>query len=213
MNYIKFLSIKLKHLIVSVCILISLNSCGKKDKETYHEEIDYSDFNYFQIINLKNRDSSTDQLIELEIYGSTKENKFLNQAKWFLKTDVDIDSLNSHFYKLEFNEYKPLNYKGHIDVVYEKKKIIEVEFKAITSKNDGKEEVLSFKSNNSNRVNFKFLNVDSQNPIKGVLCIKIETEFLVEESKEYLVGHYFEYMLVDTNKLTNNSFIDEYKNK
>ncbi|MCB4809398.1 hypothetical protein LG651_14170 [Tamlana sp. 62-3] len=213
MNYNKFLSVKLTRLIISLCILISLNSCDKKDKKTYNDEINYSDFNYYKIINTKNRESSTDQLIELEIYGTTKENMFVNQVKSFLKTDVDIDSLNSHFYTLKFNEYKPLNYKGYIDIVYGKEKVIDIEFKVITSTNNEKEEILSFKSIDSNRVNFNFINVDSKNPIKGVLCIKIESELIVEEGEEKIVGYYFEYMFVDTKKFTNNSFIEEYKNK
>lgn len=137
------------------------------------EAIDFTKHNYYWIKSLKKRESVTDQLIELQVYGTTKENIFLYQAKHFSGTG--IDSLNSHFYNLDFKEYQPFNYKGHLDVVYEKKKLLNIEFKAITSANTEEDKILSFKSNGSNRVNFSFFNTNSEHKIKGVLCITIET--------------------------------------
>lgn len=199
----------MKNLVFIFSLLLLTYSCGKEKTADNSAENSYDNFDLYTVKTIKGTDSNTKKNIELEVYESVKGKKFLNQTKEYINTD--IDSSNSRFYNLEFKKNKAHNYEGNINVIYEKKKIKEIEFKVVTSTHTEKNKILSFKSSDSNTINFKFLNTDSSHPIKGVLCINIETDLLIEGEKE--AGYYIEYMLIDSEKTTDNLFIEKYKKK
>jgi hypothetical protein len=193
----------MKYFVNLFALLLLLSSCGK-EKENVNN--DFDDFDFYQIKTINGIDRNAKTKLDIQVYESIKGKKFVNQVKQY--KNEKIDSLNSHFYTLEFIKTEPNNYKGNIQLTYESKKILEIEFKVITTIAE-KPKSLTFKSNNTNRISFKFSNTDSASPLKGVLCIKLETEVLVNGKKEK--GYYNEYMFVDNNKTTDNLFIKKYK--
>ncbi len=191
----------MKYFINLFFLMILLNSCVKEKKT---EDANFDNFSFYEIKEINGIDRTTKTNFEIQVYESLKGKKFVNQVKQY--KNEKIDSSMSHFYNLEYKEIKHNNYRGKIQLMYETKKILEIEFKVITNKSS---KPLTFKSNISNNISFEFSNTDSLSPIKGVLCFKIETEILIGRKKR--IGYYEEHMFVDSNKLTDNLFIKKYK--
>ena len=197
----------MKYLLNLIVLIFLLTSCGKgKDDKNSNYDFDFNNPDLYLIKTIKGIDKTTEKYVEIQIYESVKGDKFINQVKEF--KNEEIDSSNSHFYTLESTKIKPNIYKGKIQLMYENEKILGIEFKTIT-KVDDEFKTLTFNSDNSNHVLFNMTNTDSNPEIKGVLCVKIETEILIEDKKEK--GYYKRYMFVDNNKVTDNLFIKKYK--
>ena len=204
---------KIKNCINIFGLIILLNSCGKEQK-TNNDKNAYENMDSYQIETTKQNVKTIDGIelnekteLEIQLYKSISEKTIPNQVKFF--KNQKIDSLKSHFYNLTYKKINENKFKGNIVLVYNQEKIIEIEFKAITV-NHKKNNILIFKSDNSNSVFFEFENMETDSPIKGVLSIKIETEVLIEGKN--VKGYLQKYMFVDSNTITDNLFINKYKN-
>jgi hypothetical protein len=200
----------MKYFISLFFIVVILNSCGKENK-IENENIDFN--NFYQIITNKQKVGSIDGIplkekteIEVQYYEPLKGKKIANQIKFY--KNQKIDSLKSRFYNLKFKKIKSKKYNGNIELMYCNKKIVEIEFKAITSLSNGMK-TLTFKSNNSNKIHFDFENTNYEFPIKGVLCIKIESDTVINGEK--IESYYNRYMFVDNNEMTDNLYIKKYE--
>lgn len=200
----------MKYFINLFFIVILLNSCGKENK-TENETINFE--NFYQIKSIKQKVRTIDGIackekteVEIQFYEPLKGKRFANQIKFY--KNQKIDSLKSHFYNLNFKKINTNRYNGNIELMYSKEKIIEIEFKALTSLSN-KTKTLIFKSNNSNKILFDFTNNNYEFPIKGILCIKIEADTIIKGEK--IEGYIKRFMLVDNNQMTDNLYIKNYK--
>ena len=191
-------------------LVILLNSCGK-DNKTGNETIDFN--NFYQIKTIKQKIGTIDGVackdkneLEIQYYEPLKGKKIANQYKFYKNNK--IDSLKSYFYDLKFKKVASDSYSGDIELMYHKEKILEIEFKAITSWSN-KTNTLAFKSNNSNKIHFDFTNTNYEFPIKGILCVKIEADTIIKGKK--IEGYSNRFMLVDNNVMTDNLYIKKYK--
>ena len=191
-----------------IIIVLLLNSCNDQEKKDLHD----STINYllegkdiFKVDTIKGNIKTTKRDIELQVYQSFYKKKFLNQAIEY-ERNGNIDTLNSHFFRLELNEITKNNFKCKIWLNYEGEIIKEIDLKILSYK-EGKPIEMSFISNNSNEISFDFVNENSEATLVGVLCIKIETEM----EDQTTTGYYKRYMFVDSHDLTDNIFIKKYK--
>jgi len=191
-------------------LLILLQSCGKENK-TENETFDFD--NLYQIKTVKQNVGTIDGVackdkteLEIQFYEPLNGEKIANQVIFYKNNK--IDSLKSHFYNLKFKKIKANRYNGDIELMHNKEKIIEIEFKAITSLSN-QIKPLTFKSNNSNKIHFDFTNTNHEFPIKGVLCIKIDADTIIKGEK--IEGYVNRFMFVDNNEMTDNLYIKKYK--
>lgn len=194
-------------LIILVIIFGSCSEQKERKSENNEQSSLLEEFNIHKIYTIEANDSTTETQVEVQIYQSLDDKKFVNQAIHYHK-DKTIDTLNSYFYRLDFNETSKNNYKGEIWLNYEGGKIEEIEFKTLTYETS-EPLISSFVSNNVNTISFGFFNNNSEAPLIGVLCVKIETEVLIGE--EITKGYYKRYIFVDSNEITDNLFIKKYK--
>lgn len=200
----------MKYFINLIFLVILLNSCFKENK-TENETINFD--NFYQIKTIKQKIGTIDGVapkdkneLEVQFYKPLKGKKIANQVKFY--KNLKIDSLKSHFYNLKFKKVNTDRYQGNIELMYNKEKILEIEFKAITSMSN-KIKNLTFKSNHSNKVHFDFTNTNDEFPIKGVLCIKIKVDTIIKGEK--IEGYSNRFMFVDNNEMTDNLYIKKYK--
>jgi hypothetical protein len=200
----------MKYITKLLISLILLQSCGKENK-TENETFDFD--NLYQVKTVKHKADKIDGIacidkieLETQFYEPLNGKKIHNQVKFYKNNK--IDSLKSYYYNLKFKKINTNRYNGDIELMLNKKKIIEIKFKAITSLSN-KIKPLTFKSYNSNKIHFDFTNTNYEFPIKGILCIKIEADTIIKGEK--LEGYTNRYMFVDNNELTDNLYIKEYK--